>query len=116
MVGLLAGGTQAPGLVLAALAEAELTVTAAFAPAGGVVARALARTVVVATGLDPLGVVVPERHALADRPGRDAALAGYASGGADGVEGWVVWWGGAVVTGAAQGRRVADEVLAGRLA
>ena len=65
---------------------------------------------------DPHGVVVPERHALADRPGREAALAGYAAGTAAGVEGWVVWWGAAVVAGAGHGRRVADEVMAGRLA
>lgn len=113
---LLAGGTDAPGLVLAALADAEVTTTDAFRPGAGVVARALARTVVVATGLDPHGVVVPERYALGDRAGRDAALSGYASGRADGVEAWVCWWGRAVVTGAAQGRQVADEVLAGRLA
>ncbi|MFC3689581.1 hypothetical protein [Aquipuribacter hungaricus] len=116
LVALLAGGTDAPGLVLAAVAEAELTTTGAFAPAGGVVARALARTVVVASGLDPHGVVVMERHALADRPGREQALAGYAAGTAEGVEAWVVWWGDAVVAGAAHGRRVADEVMAGRLA
>lgn len=116
LVRLLAGGTRAPGLVLAAVAEAELTTTAAFSPCGGVVARALARTVVVASGLDPHGVVVPERHALADRPGREAALAGYAGGSPEGVEGWVVWWGRAVVAGAGHGRRVADEVMAGRLA
>ncbi len=116
LVRLLAGGTRAPGLVVAALAEAELTTTSAFAPAGGVVARALARTVVVASGLDPHGVVVPERHALGDRPGREDALAGYATGTAEGVEAWVLWWGRAVVAGAGHGRRVADEVMAGRLA
>ena len=116
LVRLLAGGTHAPGLVLAALAEAELTVTGAFTPSGGVVARALARTVVVASGLDPHGVVVPERHGLTDRPGREAALAGYATGDVDGVEAWVLWWAEAVVTGAGHGRRVAEEVMAGRLA
>lgn len=113
---LLAGGTDAPALVLAALADAELTTTGAFVPAGGVVARALARAVVVGGGLDPHGVVVPERHALADTAGRQAALAGYATGSPDGVQAWVVWWGEAVVAGAQQGRRVADEVMAGRLA
>jgi hypothetical protein len=113
---LLAGATDAPGLVVAAVADAECTVTEAFAPAAGVTARALARTVVVSAGLDPHGVVVPERHALADRAGRQAALEGYRSGSADGVEAWVLWWGEAVVAGAAHGRAVADEVLAGRLA
>lgn len=116
LVRLLAGGTHAPGPVLAALAEAELTVTGAFTPSGGVVARALARTVVVASGLDPHGVVVPERHGLTDRSGREAALAGYATGDVDGVQAWVLWWAEAVVAGAGHGRRVAEEVMAGRLA
>lgn len=116
LVRLLAGGSGAPGLVLAAVAEAEVTTTDAFTPAAGVVGRALSRTVVVGSGLDPHGVVVPERHGLADRPGREAALTGYASGAPEGVEAWVVWFGEAVVAGAQQGRQVADEVLAGRLA
>lgn len=116
LVRLLAGGTQAPGLVLAAIADAECTTTAAFVPGGGVVARALARTVIISTGLDPHGVVVPERHALTDVPGRELALSGYSRGAPEGVEAWVLWWGRAVVAGAVQGRMVADEVLAGRLA
>ena len=47
----LRAGTAAAGL--AALADAEVTTTRAFEPSAGVLARALARTVVVATGLDP---------------------------------------------------------------
>lgn len=113
---LTAGTTQAPGLVLAAVADAECTTTDAFVPAAGVVGRALARTVVVATGLDPAGVGVPERSALLDGPGRLEALAGWSSGTVEGVEAWVLWWGRAVLVGADHGRQVADEVLAGRLA
>jgi len=116
LVRLLAGGTQAPGLVLAAVADAEVMTTDAFVPGAGVVARALARAVVVGTGLDPLGVTIPERAGLVDRAGRDEALSGWTSRTAEGVEAWVVWWGRAVVTGAEHGRQVADEVLAGRLA
>lgn len=112
---LTAGSTQAPGLVLAAVADAECTVTDAFVPGAGVLARALARTVVVSTGLDPAGVTVPERYALLDGPGRLEALAGWSSGTVEGVEAWVLWWGRAVVVGAEHGRQVADEVLAGRL-
>ncbi|MGJ7439824.1 cell filamentation protein Fic [Aquipuribacter sp. MA13-6] len=108
--------TKAPGLVLAAVADAECTTTDAFLPGAGVVARALARTVVVATGLDPSGVTVPERFALLDAPGRLEALSGWSSGTVEGVEAWVLWWGRAVVVGADHGRQVADEVLAGRLA
>ncbi len=113
---LTAGATQAPGLVLAAVADAECTTTDAFVPGAGVVGRALARTVVVASGLDPAGVSLPERSALLDGPGRLEALAGWSSGTVEGVEAWVLWWGRAMLVGADHGRQVADEVLAGRLA
>ncbi len=107
--------SPAPALVVAALVDAEVTTSEAFVPVSGVVARALARCVVVHGGLDPAGVVVPERHAVADRAGREAALAGYRAGGPDGVVGWVRWWGDAVVAGAAEATRVAEHVMAGRL-
>ncbi|WP_336921410.1 hypothetical protein [Aquipuribacter sp. SD81] len=112
---LVSGRSPVPTLVTAALVDAEVTAGDAFAPVSGVVARALARAVVVDGGLDPAGVVVPERHALADRAGRDAALAGYRSGDPDAVAAWVRWWGDAVVAGAVEAGRVAEEVMAGRL-
>jgi hypothetical protein len=113
---LVLGPTPAPTLVVAALVDAEITTSDAFVPVSGVVARALARTVVVQGGLDPAGVVVPERHAVADRAGREAALAGYRSGDPEGVVAWVRWWGDAVVAGAREATVVAEHVMAGRLA
>ena len=108
-------GGSTPSLVLAAVACAEIVTLDVFPPVSAVVGRAVARGVVTAGGLDPLGVTLPERHVLSDRAGHDAALAGWAAGG-DGAAAWVVWWGGAVVAGAEHGRAVADAVLAGRLA
>lgn len=54
----LAGGRPAPHLV--ALVHRELVVQAPFATANGVVARAAARLTMMATGLDPDGLTVPE--------------------------------------------------------
>jgi hypothetical protein len=44
-----------------------------------------------------------------------AALTGYVAGSADGVAGWLVHCGDVVRLGAAEGLRVADAVVAGRL-
>ena len=54
----LVAGTRAPALVVAALVHA--IVAESFAPAGGIVGRAAERVVLVATGLDPQGLLVPE--------------------------------------------------------
>lgn len=114
LAGLLTTGQGTPSLVLAAIAYAELASLDAFPPVSAVLGRAVARGISTAGGLDPLGVTVPERHVLVDRAGHDAALASYPGGG-EAVVTWVVWWGEAVVAGAAHGRAVADAVLAGRL-
>lgn len=54
----LTGGRPAPHLV--ALVHRELLVAAPFATANGMVARAAARLTMMATGLDPDGLTVPE--------------------------------------------------------
>ncbi len=106
-----------PALVVAALAHAEVMATRPFVVGNGLVARALFRALVVERGLDPTGVAVPEAawQSLGP-PGYAAALTGYAKGTADGVAGWLVQCGDVVRLGAAEGVRVADAVLAGRLA
>jgi hypothetical protein len=59
---------------------------------------------------------VPEHAVLAGGlPAYAAALTGYVAGDADGVAGWLVHCGDVVRIGAAEGVRVADAVLAGRL-
>lgn len=112
---LLARPTTAPVLVVAALAQAELLVLRPFVVGNGVVARGLARALVVGRGLDPTGVAVPEASQLCDPGALATALAGYATGSADGVAAWIVYCARTVVEGAGEGRAVADAVLAGRL-
>ena len=56
-----------PAMVVAAVVHAE--VAEAFAPAGGLVGRAAERVVLVATGLDPSGLLVPEVGHLAEQEG-----------------------------------------------
>jgi hypothetical protein len=105
-----------PALVVAALAHGEVMAMRPFVAGNGVVARALFRAVVVERGLDPTGVAVPEHAVLAGGlPVYAAALTGYVAGSADGVAGWLMHCGDVVRLGAAEGVRVADAVLAGRL-
>jgi hypothetical protein len=54
------GGTSAPAPIVAAVAHGELLTLAPFGSADGVVARAVARLVTIASGLDPHGLGVPE--------------------------------------------------------
>ncbi|WP_194288722.1 Fic family protein [Ornithinicoccus halotolerans] len=108
---------EAPVLLVAALVHAEVATLRPFVQGNGLVARALERAVVRAGGLDPTGVAVPEAGHSA-RAGGDyrGALAAYASRTPDGVRLWLLHCAEAVVAGAGEGGRVADAVLAGRVA
>ncbi len=106
---------DAPGLVVAALVHAEVVTARPFVRGNGLVARALERLVVQASGLDPTGVAVPEAgHEMAGSAAYVGALAGYATGTREGVALWVTECGKAIVAAAAEGSRVADAVRAGR--
>lgn len=106
----------APILLVAAVVHAEIAVARPFVAGNGIVARALERVVMRVGGLDPTGVAVPELG-HADRAGTDyrGALASYASGGPEGVRLWLLHCASATDRAAAEGVRVADAVLAGRL-
>ena len=90
LVDLLSRPTDAPAMVLAAIAHAEVAVVAPFGSADGLVARALEHMVLIATGVDPLGVVVIEAGHAADPGGYVHALDDYASGTVVGVRAWIV--------------------------
>lgn len=109
------GATRAPALVVAAVVHGELLAVRPFAAANGTVARAVARLLLCARGLDPTGAVVPEVGWAATPLPYLAGAARFATGTPEGVAEWVVACADAVVAGAAEGRRVADAVLAGRL-
>lgn len=111
---LLDAPATSPALLVAALVHAEIMTLRPFVACNGVVARALARAVIVSRGLDPFGVAVWEAGHLASGPGYGTALTLYAGGGADGVAQWLITAAEAVVEGCAQGSAVCDAVLAGR--
>ncbi len=105
-----------PALVLAAVVHGELMTLRPFPAGNAAVARGVLRHLLTHGGVDPVGVVVPEA-AWAARPAVHlSAAAGYATGAAVGVGTWVRHVAAAVQVGAAEGTRVADAVLAGRLA
>lgn len=83
--------TAAPALVVAALAHAEIATAQAFASHNEVIGRAVERLILVARGVDPASVTVPEAGHAADPPGYRAALAAYDSGEPTGVHQWLLY-------------------------
>jgi len=86
---LAAAPTAAPGAVVAALVHGELRALDPFGSAGGVVARATERLVLVARGVDAWAVGVPEAGHLAFMRGYEPLVAAYTSGAPDGVAAFV---------------------------
>ncbi len=107
---LLAGDSQVAAPVRAAVVHGELLALAPFARGNGVVARAAARLTVVASGLDPKGLVVPEVAHLRREPEYRTAAAGYVGGGADAVGRWIVHCCNALVAGAREATSIAAAV------
>lgn len=85
--------TKAPALLVAAVVHAELVTVAPFASYNGIVARAAERLVLVARGVDPASVVVPEAGHLALRAEYESNLRGYRDGGRNGLHAWLLYAG-----------------------
>lgn len=83
--------TSAPALQVAALVHAEIASVAPFATHNGLVARAAERLVLVARGVDPASLTVPEAGHLALRPAYESNLRGYAEGGRAGFHSWLLY-------------------------
>jgi len=83
--------TKVPGLLQAAIAHGELITAAPFASHNGIVARAAERLIMVATGVDPASVVVPELGHLILRPGYESHLRGLREGGQAGLHAWLLY-------------------------
>lgn len=116
VVDVLAHAATLPVPIVAALAHAEIVTARPFTRGNGVVARAVERAVIQAGGLDPTGVAVPEvGHGTGGGPAYLGALTAYTRGDAAGVGLWLTHSCDAIVAGAAEGVRIADAVLAGRL-
>ena len=98
--GTLSARTSAPGLLVAAVAHAELVTVAPFVSHNGLVARAVERLVLVARGVDPTSLTVPEAGHLALRREYESNLRAYAEGGAAGVHAWLLYAAEAFAAGA----------------
>ncbi|WP_433014338.1 cell filamentation protein Fic [Kribbella sp. CA-294648] len=82
--------TKAPGLVVAAIVHAEIAVLRPFPVANGLVARAAERAVLIARGIDPVAVTVPEVGHLELAGSYPQGLRDYAGGGLVGVRDWLL--------------------------
>ena len=116
IVELLLRAKDAPAVVVAALVHAEILTVRPFVRGNGLVARAMERAVIQASGLDPTGVAVVEvGHGAEGGAAYLGALAAYGSGSPQGVALWITHCAEAIVSGAKEGGRIADAVLVGRL-
>ncbi|MGN0102289.1 MAG: oxidoreductase [Dietzia sp.] len=105
---LVTGGTRAPAPVLASVVLGELSGLRPFGSADGLVARAAFRLVAVSTGLDPHCLGVPEVTFYRDPDAYRSTLAGYMTGGADGVAAWILYCCRALEAGAREATSIAD--------
>jgi hypothetical protein len=115
IVELLLCAADGSAVVVAALVHAEIATVRPFVRGNGLVARAMERAIIQASGMDPTGVAVVELGHRAAGPAYLGALAAYGTGSPQGVALWITHCAGAVVAGAQEGGRIADAVLAGRL-
>lgn len=107
LAGLLTAGTDAPGVVLAAIVHGEIAAVEAFGWGSGLVARAAGRCVLLQRGADLRGAVAPEvGHVRLGLTVYQEALVGYRTGTPDGVAGWVVHCARALQFGAVDALRV----------
>ncbi len=110
LAALVTGATTAPAVVVTAVVHAELLATSPFAVASGTVARGAARLTMIARGLDPKAVGIPE-IGHAERPDEyAAALRSYRVDGADGVARWIRHCCAAVERGAQEGLAVCEAM------
>ena len=83
--------TRVPALLVASLVHAEVVAAAPFASHNGLVARAAERLVLVARGVDPASLVVPEAGHLSLRAEYESNLRGYAGGTRAGLHAWLLY-------------------------
>jgi hypothetical protein len=102
------GGTRVPAPVLAAVVHGELLTLEPFGTADGVVARAVARLVTIASGLDPHGLGVPEVYWMRHSGDYRAAARGFSSGTPDGLTAWLVLSARALHAGAREALSIAQ--------
>ncbi|WP_197321766.1 oxidoreductase [Saccharomonospora sp. NB11] len=105
---LVTGATSVPGPVLTAVVHGELLTLRPFGSADGVLARAAARLAMVATGLDPKALTVPEVACFRRQRRYEEAAQAFASGEPDGVRQWLLFCCEAFEAGAREAKSIAD--------
>lgn len=105
---LVTGATSVPGPLLTAVVHGELLALRPFGTADGVVARAAARLTMIATGVDPKSLTIPEVAYLRRVARYRDAAEGFASGGPDGVRDWLLFCCDAMEKGAREARGIAE--------
>lgn len=110
---LVAGGTDAPAVIVAAVVHGELLAMGAFEGPNGLVARAAARLTLIAKGVDPKAVSVPEVGHLSRQLEYVGAANAYATGTPDGVRSWLKHCCTAVALGAEEGLAMCDAMACG---
>jgi hypothetical protein len=114
LTGLLTAPTRAPALVVAAVAQGELLATTPFGWGDGLIARATFRLLLVSRGMDPQSLAVPEAGFVdLGLEARQAALAGYLSGTADGLARWIGYCGRALVLGTQESLAICEALVRG---
>lgn len=83
--------TSSPALAVAALAHAEIATTRPFHEANGLVARALERLLIVARGIDPASVLVPEAGHASRPQLYEQMLSEYATKSLEGRRDWLLY-------------------------
>jgi hypothetical protein len=104
------GSTSVPAVLVAGIVHGELLALPAFATANGVVARAAARVVLVARGLDPRAVSAPDVGCAEDPAAYAAAAERFARGD---VAPFLRLWCAAVAHGAVEGVAIGEALLRG---
>ncbi|EHK89416.1 hypothetical protein SZMC14600_00175, partial [Saccharomonospora azurea SZMC 14600] len=88
---LVTGSTSVPGPVVTAVVHGEMLTLRPFGSADGVLARAAARLAMIATGLDPKALTVPEVACFRRQRRYEEAAQAFASGEPDGVRQWLLF-------------------------
>jgi hypothetical protein len=102
--------TGAPAVIVAGVVHGELLSLRPFGSADGLVARAAARVVLVARGLDPRAVSAPDVGCARDAAAYESAALGFAAGD---VGPWLLLWCDAVAHGAVEGIAIGEALLRG---
>lgn len=102
--------TSVPAVLAAGVVHGELLALRPFDAANGVVARAAARVVLVARGLDPRAVSAPDVGCARDRQAYAATADKF---GAGDVAPFLLLWCDAVAHGAAEGIAIGEALLRG---